>query len=96
MAGPCAVPCGQPWGDTPRLAAARRPVLLHHRLHFPVVAFHLRDGDRRVFQVAGAVKAEVILSFLGLGVKKGPSWGIMISHSSQEVINGFFWQINFV
>ena len=41
----------------------------------------------------GAVKSEVILSFLGLGVKKGPSWGIMISHSAQEVVNGFFWQI---
>ncbi|MGE3163544.1 MAG: ABC transporter permease [Planctomycetota bacterium] len=41
----------------------------------------------------GAVKSEVILSFLGLGVKKGPSWGIMISQSSQEVQNGFFWQI---
>jgi peptide/nickel transport system permease protein len=41
----------------------------------------------------GAVKSEVILSFLGLGVKKGPSWGIMINHSGQEVINGFFWQI---
>lgn len=41
----------------------------------------------------GAIKSEVILSFLGLGVKRGPSWGIMISHSAQEVINGFFWQI---
>ena len=41
----------------------------------------------------GAVKSEVILSFLGLGVKKGPSWGIMISQSAQEVVNGFFWQI---
>ncbi len=40
-----------------------------------------------------AIKSEVILSFLGLGVKKGPSWGIMISQSKQEVINGFFWQI---
>lgn len=41
----------------------------------------------------GAVKSEVILSFLGLGVKEGSSWGIMISQSRQEVINGFFWQI---
>jgi len=41
----------------------------------------------------GAIKSEVILSFLGLGVKSGPSWGIMISQSGQEVINGFFWQI---
>ena len=41
----------------------------------------------------GAIKSEVILSFLGLGVKKGPSWGIMISQARQEVVNGFFWQI---
>jgi len=41
----------------------------------------------------GAIKSEVILSFLGLGVKHGPSWGIMISQSGSEVINGFFWQI---
>jgi peptide/nickel transport system permease protein len=41
----------------------------------------------------GAIKSEVILSYLGLGVKKGPSWGIMISQAGSEVINGFFWQI---
>lgn len=41
----------------------------------------------------GAIKAEVILSFLNLGVKDIPSWGVMIKQSSQEVISGFFWQI---
>lgn len=40
-----------------------------------------------------AVKSEVILTFLGLGVKKGASWGLMISHSAQEVVGGFYWQI---
>ncbi len=40
-----------------------------------------------------AVKGEVILTFLGLGIKNGTSWGIMIDHSRPEVINGFFWQI---
>lgn len=40
-----------------------------------------------------AIKFEVILSFLGLGVKVGPSWGRMIQESTQEVVNGFFWQI---
>jgi peptide/nickel transport system permease protein len=40
-----------------------------------------------------AIKSEVILSFLGLGVKRGPSWGIMISQASSEVVRGFFWQI---
>lgn len=40
-----------------------------------------------------AIKSEVILTFLGLGLKEGASWGIMINQSRQEVINGFFWQI---
>ena len=39
------------------------------------------------------ILAEAALSFLGLGVKKGASWGIMIQQSGAEVINGFFWQI---
>ena len=41
----------------------------------------------------GAIKSEVILTFLGLGVKDQPSWGIMISQSKHEVVNDFFWQI---
>ena len=41
----------------------------------------------------GAIKAEVILSFLGLGVKNEPSWGVMINQARQEVISGFMWQI---
>lgn len=41
----------------------------------------------------GAIKSEVILTFLGLGVKNQPSWGIMINQSKQEVVNDFFWQI---
>ncbi|MEM7306512.1 MAG: ABC transporter permease [Planctomycetota bacterium] len=41
----------------------------------------------------GAIKSEVILSFLNLGVKNEPSWGVMIQQAKQEVISGFFWQI---
>lgn len=37
-----------------------------------------------------AIKSEVILSFLGLGVKNGVSWGLMISESTNEVTSGFF------
>ena len=40
-----------------------------------------------------AVKGEVILTFLGLGLKEGASWGIMITQSAEQVVNGFFWQI---
>lgn len=64
-------------------------ILLRHILpntaHLMLINFSLL--------LIGAIKSEVILSFLGLGVKSGASWGIMISDSKQEVINGFFWQI---
>lgn len=41
----------------------------------------------------GAIKSEVILTFLGLGLKSGASWGIMIAQSEADVVAGFFWQI---
>jgi len=37
-----------------------------------------------------AIKSEVVLSFLGLGVKNGISWGLMISEASSEVASGIF------
>lgn len=37
-----------------------------------------------------AIKAEVVLSFLGLGVKDGMSWGLMISESTLEFLAGHF------
>ena len=41
----------------------------------------------------GAIKSEVILSFLGLGVKGQPSWGIMINHGRDGVTSFFFWEV---
>ncbi len=37
-----------------------------------------------------AVKAEVVLSFLGLGVKDGVSWGVMIAESAHDNLAGHF------
>jgi peptide/nickel transport system permease protein len=39
---------------------------------------------------AAAIKAEVVLSFLGLGVQDGVSWGLMLAESTQEVLVGQF------
>lgn len=41
-----------------------------------------------VLVFVAAVKAEVILSFLGLGVKDDVSWGLMLAESTQEVTLG--------
>jgi len=41
----------------------------------------------------GAIKSEVILSFLGLGVKGQPSWGVMISQGKDDVASFFLWEV---
>jgi peptide/nickel transport system permease protein len=35
-----------------------------------------------------AVKGEVILTFLGLGIQEGSSWGLLITGASQDLSNG--------
>ena len=41
----------------------------------------------------GAIKSEVILSFLNLGVKGQPSWGLMIANGKNDVTKFFFWDV---
>ncbi|MGK5082629.1 ABC transporter permease [Bdellovibrionota bacterium FG-1] len=44
-------------------------------------------------QFVSAIKAEVILSFLGLGVQGQPSWGVMIDDAKLELSRGVWWQL---
>jgi peptide/nickel transport system permease protein len=41
----------------------------------------------------GFIHAEVILSFLGLGAKDEPSWGVMIDDARLELSRGYWWQM---
>ncbi len=44
--------------------------------------------------VVGFIKAEVILSFLGLGVPIDQvSWGTMLSEAQSELVLGYWWQL---
>lgn len=44
--------------------------------------------------VVTAIMSEVILSYLGLGVKPGvPSWGVMISDAKLELSRGVWWNL---
>jgi ABC-type dipeptide/oligopeptide/nickel transport system permease subunit len=43
------------------------------------------------FQVA--IKSEVILSYLGIGVQGEPSWGTMIDDAKLEIARGVWWQL---
>ncbi|MCH2211980.1 MAG: ABC transporter permease [Fuerstiella sp.] len=71
------------------LGYGRHRILLRHLL--PNVSHLILINFSLLF--IGAIKSEVILSFLGLGVQEGASWGLMISFAKDEVVNGFFWQI---
>lgn len=53
--------------------------------HVVIVNFSL------TFQTA--IKSEVILSYLGLGVQGVPSWGIMIDDAKLELARGVWWQL---
>jgi len=54
-------------------------------LHVVIINFSLQ------FQTA--IKSEVILSYLGLGVQGRPSWGTMIDDAKLELARGVWWQL---
>ena len=53
--------------------------------HFVIISMSL--------SFMGAIKSEVILSFLGLGVQGQPSWGVMIDDAKLELSRGVWWQL---
>ena len=63
---------------------------------FTIISRHILPNTSHILLVqatitfVAAIKSEVILSFLGLGVTDGMSWGLMIAESTQEVLAGFF------
>lgn len=62
-------------------------------LHILPNVFHLILINFSLGFVA-AIKSEVILSFLGLGVEPGtPSWGAMINDAKQELFRGVWWNL---
>lgn len=67
---------------TPRLL---RKHILPNVFHLVIIDFSLGLG--------AFVQAEVILSFLGLGVTNQPSWGRMIDDAKLELLKGVWWQL---
>jgi len=66
-------------------AGARRIMLseiLPNVLHVAVVTATL--------VLLAAVKSEVVLTYLGLGVQEGASWGLLIAGSAQDLTNGIW------
>ena len=63
---------------------------------FTILFRHVLPNTIHILLVQGtivfvaAINTEVILSFLGLGIQDGISWGLMLAESSQEVLAGQF------
>lgn len=61
-----------------------------------IIARHVLPNTTHILLVqasiafVGAIKTEVILSFLGIGIRDGVSWGLMIEESTREVLAGFY------
>jgi peptide/nickel transport system permease protein len=73
-----------------RAAGAGTPrILFQHILpnvfHLVIITFSLG--------AIGYVQAEVVLTFLGLGISDRPSWGRMIDDSKVEMLRGVWWQL---
>jgi peptide/nickel transport system permease protein len=72
-----------------RAVGVRTPRILAR--HILPNVFHLIIIDFSLGLVA-FVQAEVILSFLGLGITDQPSWGRMIDDAKLELLKGVWWQ----
>ena len=43
--------------------------------------------------VLSSIKSEVILTFLGVGIQDGASWGTMITDATGELVTGIWWPL---
>lgn len=71
------------------LGYGRSRILFRHVLpnvfHLVIINFSLT--------FVTAIKSEVILTFLGVGVDKEPSWGQMIADAKSELMRGIWWPL---
>lgn len=67
--------------------------------HFRKLFLHILPNVSHIviintsLQFQFAIKSEVILSYLGLGVQGEPSWGTMIDDAKLELSRGVWWQL---
>jgi ABC-type dipeptide/oligopeptide/nickel transport system permease subunit len=71
------------------LGASDLTIIFRHIL--PNV-FHLAIVSASL-SMLGAIKFEVILTYLGVGVKSDGSWGMMIAYATGELASGIWWPL---
>lgn len=71
------------------LGASDFRLIFHHIL--PNV-FHLAIINASLTTLA-AIKFEVILTYLGVGIQSGASWGTMVQDAAGELVNRIWWPL---
>jgi peptide/nickel transport system permease protein len=109
MAGLCIALGVMSWIGTCRLVRAETMkirqldyVLAARSIGTPGLVILLRHVMPNVFHIGiiqfslgfvGAISSEVLLSYLGLGVKDLPSWGKMINSARIDLVVGRWWEV---
>lgn len=69
---------------------------------YKIILFHILPNIQHIVVASssliflGSIKYELLLTFLGLGIKDGSSWGLMIAESTEELANGVWWPLSTV
>ena len=54
---------------------------------------HARPKARAKEKYSELIKSEVILTYLGVGITDGSSWGSMIQAAEKELVTGVWWPL---
>lgn len=81
---------GREYALASRLLGAGDGVIIFRHILPNVIHVAIITGS---LQVLGAIKSEVILTYLGVGIQDGASWGAMISDSAGELVQGIYWPL---
>ncbi|MEZ4741832.1 MAG: ABC transporter permease [Bdellovibrionota bacterium] len=73
-----------------RLVGANDMVILFRHILPNVIHLAIITAS---LMVLGAIKSEVILTYIGVGIQNGASWGTMISAAPGELVNGIWWPL---
>jgi peptide/nickel transport system permease protein len=73
-----------------RLLGANDAVIIFR--HILPNVFHLAIVTASL-TILAAIKSEVILTFLGVGIQDGSSWGTMITDATGELVTGIWWPL---
>jgi ABC-type dipeptide/oligopeptide/nickel transport system permease subunit len=73
-----------------RLLGASDFVIIFKHILPNVIHIAIISGS---LMVLSAIKSEVILTFLGVGITDGASWGTMISDAKEELVQGIWWPL---